>query len=128
MEGRCPLLLRRRRWCNLHRALAVSCPSPHVAAFSVFWAADLRDPTSPGTTGLLVVETERCLEVDELLEVDDEREQACRGAEEHSRAEVEALDGMRSQTRIVASSCLQRCRLGRKRPAQGNTVALGQDV
>ena len=109
MEGRCPLILRRRRWCNLLRAPSVSCPSPRVAAFSVFWAPDLRDPTSPGTTGLLVFETERCLEVgdeleiDELFEVDDEREQACRGAEEHSRAEVEALDGMRSQTRIVAS-------------------------
>ena len=109
MEGRCPLTLRRRRWCNLLLAPSVSCPSDRVAAFSVFWAADLRDPTSPGTTGLLVVEKERCLEVDgelvidELLEVDDEREQACRGAEEHSRAEVEALDGMRSQTRIVAS-------------------------
>ena len=104
MEDHCPLILRRRRWCNLHRALAVSCPSPRVAAFSVFWAADLRDPTSPGTTGFLVFETvDGELEIDELLEVDDEREQACRGAEEHSRAEVEALDGMRSQTRIVAS-------------------------
>ena len=104
MEGRCPLTLRRRRWCNLLLAPAVSCPSDRVAAFSVFWAADLRDPTSPGTTGLLVFETvDGELEIDELLEVDDEREQACRGAEEHSRAEVEALDGMRSQTRIVAS-------------------------
>ena len=110
MEGRCPLLLRRRRWCNLLRAPSVSCLSPRVAAFSVFWGADLRDPTSPGTTGLLVFETVDGelevgdeLEIDELLEVDDEREQACRGAEEHSRAEVEALDGRRSQTRIVAS-------------------------
>ena len=104
MEGRCPLILRRRRWCNLLRAPSVSCLSPRVAAFSVFWGADLRDPTSPGTTGLLVFETvDGELEVEELLEVDDEREQACRGAEEHSRAEVEALDGMRSQTRIVAS-------------------------
>ena len=64
----------------------------------------MRDPTSPGTTGLLVFGTvDGELEIDELLEVDDEREQACRGAEEHSRAEVEALDGIRSQTRIVAS-------------------------
>ena len=101
MEGRCPLLLRRRRWCNLHRAQAVSCPSDRVAAFSVFWELD---PTSPGTTGFLVFETvDGELEIDELLEVDDEQEQACRGAEEHSRAEVEALDGIRFQTRIVAS-------------------------
>ena len=104
MEDHCPLILRRRRWCNLLRAPPVSCPSPRVAAFSVFWAADLRDPASPGTTGLLVFETvDGDRETDELLEVDGEREQACRGAEEHSRAEVEALDGIRSQTRIVAS-------------------------